>query len=155
MTTDNDLLPAELALAVGFAHLLQTAGAGTWGGIDGPEYGPDVAWPIYLGKLPPDRRAMAVLIIGDGPLDDSSTRYTVQVQLRTAPGMAASAPVVQLVRDALHSRRQPPMPRGIRCTSIQLQTHNVLDRTGAWERHHLNFTALCARASAWAAGAGY
>jgi hypothetical protein len=152
----TDALPAELALIDGVAQLLAGAGVGTYGGVDGPAYGDDIAWPITLGRLIPDRAGIAVNgPTSDAPVDDSSTRYGFQVMLRTPSKAYVSALMVGRIRNALHGRRQPPMPPGIRCTSIQLQTHVALGRVGAFDQHSLNFTALCARASSWSAGAAY
>jgi len=150
-------LPPDAALIDGVAQLLAAAGVGTYHGMESADpYGPDVAWPIMLGRLAPDRTGLAVVgPTSDAPLDRSSTRYGFQVLLRCPPTVYASSRVIATVRDALHDRRHPPMPPGIRCTSIQLQSHVALGRVGAFDQHSLNFTALCARASAWAAGAAY
>ena len=149
----TQLLDPETALLTGCAQLLAAAGAGTWQ-PDGL-YPDDAECVITLDLLPVKRQAIALRIVDDVPVDRSTTRYQLQALARVTPGAADGRRRVGLIRDAFHMRISPPMPPGIRVTSLNVRTRGPLGRHGAWDEHSVNFTALAARASAWAGGAAY
>lgn len=128
----------SVLLLTGLAQLLDDAAVATY--RPEGEYADDET-PITFGELVPVGPAIALSLYAAEIVDRSSTRYLVQVRIRSTAD-PLELELVDGVANALSWRRHPPMPAGVDVVQIRPTSRAQLGKIAGAYQHTLNLSLL-------------